>query len=50
MRKGMNGLPKGLCIKEWKVEDGFVLVISISRWDQTHIGSAPWKNELVTIH
>lgn len=33
-QKGMTGLPEGLCSREGKVGDGFVLVISIARWNQ----------------
>jgi len=48
-RRG-DRIPEGLCNREWKVKDGFVLVISIVRWNQMYIGIAPWNNELVTIH
>ena len=46
--EGVTGLPEGLCNREGKVGDIFVLVTSISRWNQMHIGSLLWKNELVT--
>lgn len=46
----MTRFPKGLCSREGKVGDGFVLVSSISRWNQMHIGSVPWNNELITVH
>lgn len=49
-RKVVNGFPEGLCIREGKALDGFVLVISISRWNQMHIGSVPWDSEPVTVH
>jgi len=39
--EGVNGLLEGLRSREWKVGDGFVLVISIAIWNQMHIGSAP---------
>ena len=39
--KGVTTLPEGLCSREGKVKDGFVLVISIAKWNQMHIGSAP---------
>ena len=39
--KGVTIFPKGLCRREGKVEDGFVLVISISRWNQMHIFCVP---------
>ena len=43
-------IPEGLCSREGKVIDGFVLVISIIRWNQMHIGSPPWNNEPITIN
>ena len=46
--EGLIRLPKGLSSIEWKVVDGFVLVISIIRWNQMYIGSTPWNNEPVT--
>ena len=39
--EGLTGLPERLCSKEGKVGDGFFFVISISRWNQMHIGSTP---------
>jgi len=41
---------EGLCRKEGRDEDIFVLVIRISIWNQMHIGSMPWNNESVIIH
>ena len=32
-QKGVTGFPEGLCSREGKVGDGFVLVINISRWN-----------------
>lgn len=49
-RKGVTGLLEGLCSKEGKIRDEFVLVISIARWNQMHIRSAPWNNESVIVH
>jgi len=49
-REGVTRLPEGLCSREGKVKDIFVLVISISRSNQIHIGSVPWNNGLVTVH
>lgn len=49
-QKGVTKLPEGLCSREGKVGDGFVLVISIVRWNQMHIGSVPWNNKMVTVH
>jgi len=48
-QKGMTGFPEGLRSREGKVVDIFFLVISISRWNQMHIGSVPWNNEPITI-
>ena len=31
--EGVTRLPEGLCSKEGKVTDGFVLVISIAKWN-----------------
>jgi len=39
--KWVTGFPEGLCSREGKFKDGFVLVISIAIWNQMHIGSAP---------
>ena len=49
-QKVVTGFPEGLCKREGKVIDGFVLVISIARWNQMHMGSVPYNNELVTVH
>jgi len=49
-KKGVNEFPKGLCGRGGKAKDGFVLGISIARWNHIHIRSVPWKNESVTIH
>jgi len=49
-RKGVTGLPEGLCSREGKVRDIFVFVISIAKWNQMHIGSVPWNNESVVVH
>lgn len=49
-RKRVTKFPKGLCSNEGKVGDIPDLVISISIWDEMHIWSVPWNNELVTIH
>ena len=46
--KEVTRLPDGLCSREGKVVDILVLVISIARWNQMHIGSEPWNNEPVT--
>lgn len=48
-QKGVNKLPEEICSREGKVRDGFVLVISIARWNQMHIGSAPQDNKPVTV-
>jgi len=48
--KGVAEFPKGLCSREGKLRDGSILVISIARWNQMHIGSVPWNNDLVTVH
>ena len=47
--EGGDQISQGLCKREGKVTDVFVLVISIARWNQMHIGSAPWNNESVAI-
>jgi len=47
--EGVTRLCEGLCSREGNSRDGFFLVISITRWNQMHIGSVPWNNELVTI-
>ena len=39
--KVVTRFPERLCSREGKVEDGFVLVINIDRWNQMHIGIAP---------
>ena len=49
-QKGVTGFLEGLCSREGKVEDIFVLVINISRWNQMDIGNVPWNNEAITIH
>ncbi len=49
-QKWLIGLLEGLCSREGKSGDGFLLVIRITRWNQMHIGSAPWNNELVIVH
>lgn len=49
-RKGVTGLLEGLCSREGMTADIFVLVSSISRWNQMHIGSVPWNSEPVTVH
>ena len=49
-RKGVTVFLEGLCSREGKTEDGFVLFISIAIWNQIHIESVPWNNELVTFH
>ena len=41
MWKGVTGFLEGLCRIEGKVEDGFVLVISISIWNHMHIRCVP---------
>ena len=48
--KGVAKFPEGLCSREGKVEDIFVLVISIAKWNQMHNGSLPWNNEAIPIH
>ena len=48
--KEVTKFPEGLCKREGKVGDRFVLVISISRWNQMHIGNVPWNNESVIVH
>ena len=40
-RKGVTKFLEELCRRGGNSMDGFVLVIIISRWNQTHIGSAP---------
>jgi len=47
--EGVTRLPKGLCRREGKAVDIFVLVISIAKWNQMHIGSVPWDNEWVNV-
>ena len=47
--KGVTRLPEGLCSREGKVEDILVLVISITRWNQMHIGSVSWNNEPIIV-
>jgi len=47
--EGVTEFPKGLCRREGKVRDIFVLVIRISRWNHMHIGSVPQNNETVTV-
>jgi len=37
-------------VAEERVRDGFVFLISITRWNHMHIGIALWNNELVTDH
>ena len=49
-QKGVTGLPEGICSREGKVGDIFFFVISIARWNEMHIGSAPWNNKMVTVH
>ena len=49
-QKGVTGLPEGLCSREGKVGDISIFVISISRWNQMHIGNVPWNNEPVVVH
>lgn len=48
--KGVIKFLEGLCSREGKVADMFVLAISIARWNQMHIGSAPKNNETITVH
>jgi len=48
--KGITGFPKELCSREGNAGDGFVLVISITRWNHMHIGSVPWNNDIVIVH
>lgn len=48
--EGLTGLLKELCGREGKARDIFVLVISITRRNQMHIGSTPWKNEPIMVH
>jgi len=48
--EGVTRFLKELCSREGKVMDIFVLVISIDRWNQIHIGCVPWNNELEIIH
>ena len=48
--KGVIEFPEGLCSREGKVGDGFVLVISIAIWNDMHVGSVPWNNESITVH
>ena len=40
-RKGVIGLPEGLCSREGKDGDIFFLVIRIGRWNEIPIGSVP---------
>lgn len=49
-RKGVTSFPEGLCNREGKSSDIFVLIMRISRWNQIHTGSLPWNNESVTVH
>ena len=48
--KGVKTLLEGLCSKEGKVGDGFVLVIRISIWNHMHFGSVPCNNESLIFH
>ena len=43
---GVTRFPKGLCSREEKFRNGFVLVISITKWNHMHIGNMTYNNEL----
>jgi len=47
-QKGVTGFPKELCIREGKDVDIF-FVISITKWNHMHIGSAPRNDEPVIV-
>jgi len=46
----VNGLPEGLCSREGKVKNIFVLVIIIAIRNHMHIGNVPWNNEPIIVH
>jgi len=48
--RGWPDFPERPCSREGKADNIFVLIISISRWNQIHIGSTPSNNEPITIH
>jgi len=41
---------RGCVAEKGRTWNTLILVISISRWNQKHIGSVIWNNESITIH
>lgn len=48
--EGGERISQGTALQRRKVGYIFVLVMSIARWNQMRIGSAPWNNEPITVY